>query len=325
MSDDDHCTNGSVIRFVGRNRIRDGDLNTLLSCVLPFSFLLAIIRGLTNGRPLKEILFQSLGIGISDSFRLSLRLFPSCCESNKLRFVCLSDTHMCHQHISIPYGDVLIHSGDFTNHGSLAEVKSFVAWLKGLPHRTKIVVPGNHDMILDAPYYSKFWRDWSYIQESSVDALNEFSKAEGIFLLIDSGISVGNVKIWGSPRVPRYASWRTAFNKSSDEMCAHWRETLPEAGSVDVLVTHTPPRFTGDRTLSGEHCGCVHLAHAVEKLNPSYHIFGHQHNDYGVHSCKNSLENQSHHRTISINASSVNDFYSVGNREPIVFDLCVHH
>uniref|UniRef100_A0AC34FSC5 Calcineurin-like phosphoesterase domain-containing protein n=1 Tax=Panagrolaimus sp. ES5 TaxID=591445 RepID=A0AC34FSC5_9BILA len=48
-------------------------------------------------------------------------------HENKVRFVCISDTHeklgeMLHM---IPDGDVLIHAGDFTNYGDLAEVIKF--------------------------------------------------------------------------------------------------------------------------------------------------------------------------------------------------------
>ncbi len=34
----------------------------------------------------------------------------------RLRVVCISDTHMIHGHLHIPPGDVLIHSGDFSNY-----------------------------------------------------------------------------------------------------------------------------------------------------------------------------------------------------------------
>ena len=47
------------------------------------------------------------------------------------RFVCLSDTHartdrMTHD---VPYGDVLIHAGDFTNVGKIKDVLHFKNFL----------------------------------------------------------------------------------------------------------------------------------------------------------------------------------------------------
>lgn len=43
---------------------------------------------------------------------------------DKLRFVCLSDTHS-NTHFHVPTGDVLLHAGDFTKIGLTEEVKKF--------------------------------------------------------------------------------------------------------------------------------------------------------------------------------------------------------
>jgi hypothetical protein len=40
--------------------------------------------------------------------------------------------------------------------------------------------------------------------------------------------------------VPQHGAWKTGFNKHSEDLKTHWKETLP--ASVDVLVTHTPCR-----------------------------------------------------------------------------------
>ena len=57
-----------------------------------------------------------------------------------------------------------------------------------------------------------------------------------------TGVSIQGVRIWGSPWVPQHTAWRTAFNKSSEELQTHWKETLTAGCSVDVLVTHTPAK-----------------------------------------------------------------------------------
>ena len=62
-----------------------------------------------------------------------------------VRVVCLSDTHNRHADIDVPDGDILIHAGDFTNHGNVEDVISFNEWLGTLPHKVKIVVNGNHE------------------------------------------------------------------------------------------------------------------------------------------------------------------------------------
>lgn len=45
------------------------------------------------------------------------------------RFVCVSDTHSRTDGIQMPYGDVLLHTGDFTELGLPSEVKKFNDWL----------------------------------------------------------------------------------------------------------------------------------------------------------------------------------------------------
>lgn len=51
--------------------------------------------------------------------------------SNKVRVVCMSDTHSLTHHIKfdIPDGDIFIHAGDFTRCGKLDEVVDFNEWL----------------------------------------------------------------------------------------------------------------------------------------------------------------------------------------------------
>lgn len=59
-----------------------------------------------------------------------------------LTFVCISDTHnRLRDYISrglVPAGDVLLHCGDFTNHGTPAEVIEFNECLALLPHKYRV-------------------------------------------------------------------------------------------------------------------------------------------------------------------------------------------
>lgn len=52
-------------------------------------------------------------------------------ESDKVRFVCMSDTHSLIQNIKfdVPDGDVFLHAGDFTKCGEKTEVQEFDRWL----------------------------------------------------------------------------------------------------------------------------------------------------------------------------------------------------
>lgn len=61
-------------------------------------------------------------------------------QYRKIRIVCISDTH--NQTPKLPKGDVLIHAGDLTNHGSITELRKVVAWLEKADFQAKIVVAG---------------------------------------------------------------------------------------------------------------------------------------------------------------------------------------
>lgn len=67
-----------------------------------------------------------------------------------MRFVCISDTHGKLDEIvnEIPDGDVLIHAGDFTNYGDVAEVINFNAAIGTLPHKVKLVIAGKNEYVL---------------------------------------------------------------------------------------------------------------------------------------------------------------------------------
>lgn len=61
------------------------------------------------------------------------------------RFVCLSDTHgysPSDAGFRLPPGDVLIHAGDLTNHGGMAELQRTLDWISKAEYETKIIVAG---------------------------------------------------------------------------------------------------------------------------------------------------------------------------------------
>ena len=66
-------------------------------------------------------------------------------EGEKRRVVCISDTHGLHRGLDLPQGDILIHAGDFTRHGSLQDAEDFNAWLATLDYQHKFLVLGNHE------------------------------------------------------------------------------------------------------------------------------------------------------------------------------------
>lgn len=182
-----------------------------------------------------------------------------------MKIVCISDTHHGYgasrpNPLTVPDGDVLVFSGDATFTGTVDEVAAFNSWLRRQPHETKVVVPGNHD--------------WLY--QRNPDLARSLTSAAKV--LVDEGMEVGGIKIWGSPWQPEFNDW--AFNLPRGEALAEKWTMVP--CDTDLLVTHGPPMGIGD--LSGkEHVGCSDLMERVEVVKPRWHAFGHVHEGYGVY------------------------------------------
>ncbi len=177
-----------------------------------------------------------------------------------MRIVCLSDTHDLHDHVRVPDGDLLLHAGDATMRGSLAQIEAFDQWLGRLPHTHKVVIAGNHDFAFER-----------------TPARARAAIRNAIYLQ-DEEVAVDGLRIWGSPWQPWFHDW--AFNlPRGPELAAKW--ALMPAG-IDVLVTHGPPFDVLDTTSRGERVGCADLLAAVQRLAPRLHVFGHIHEGYGT-------------------------------------------
>jgi 3',5'-cyclic AMP phosphodiesterase CpdA len=178
-----------------------------------------------------------------------------------MRIVALADTHLFHGELIIPAGDVLVHAGDMCRGGDLAELAEAARFLTSLPHRTKIVVAGNHD--------------WAFVDEP--EAARE-ALGGGVVYLEDSGVVVDGVPFWGSPWQPAYNDW--AFNLPRGDALARKWALVPE-GTV-VLVTHGPPLGKGDGSSVDGRAGCAELLARVRAVRPRLHLFGHIHEDGGA-------------------------------------------
>ncbi|MFV9505168.1 MAG: metallophosphatase domain-containing protein [Oscillochloridaceae bacterium umkhey_bin13] len=175
-----------------------------------------------------------------------------------LRIVVISDTHGMHERIAVPAGDVLVHTGDLTAHGTLEDLRAFNAWLGRLPHRHKLIIAGNHD--------------WICAEEPALvpQILDQAT------YLCDSGVTIGRISFYGSPWQPRFLDW--AFNLDRMPLRRVWSQ-VPTG--VDVLMTHTPPAGILDRTMLGQAAGCAELRAALPRIRPRLHLFGHIHEGYG--------------------------------------------
>lgn len=181
--------------------------------------------------------------------------------------VCISDTHS--SQVELPDGDILIHAGDLTQSGSFQELQATINWLRLQPHRHKLVVAGNHDLLLDDSYehHSQHsqdgrkavyldWGDITYLQNSATTV----TCANG-----------RRLQVYGSPLSRQNGNWAFQYPRTDNV----WSNVVP--AETDILITHGPPRAHLDLL----NLGCDHLLGELWRVRPALHVFGHVHEGYG--------------------------------------------
>ncbi|OCH93804.1 Metallo-dependent phosphatase [Obba rivulosa] len=184
------------------------------------------------------------------------------------RFVCVSDTHS--RIFPVPPGDVLLHAGDLSSWGTLAQLQVTLDWIQTLPHPVKILIAGNHDDVdaAQAVFYSQQLRDAGiyYLEHESVQ------------IVTDNG---RKWEIYGSPSAPRYAIGAFQY-ETKEEGNEIYKEIPP---STEILLTHTPPHGICDVTRKGVPAGCKALAKRMQSKDLRQcrlHVFGHIHEAHGA-------------------------------------------
>lgn len=158
----------------------------------------------------------------------------------------ISDTHSKHGHIeSLPDADILVHGGDFTNVGTLRDIRSYDEWVGRLVERERkfkfaILIAGNHDITLEEDYYTKV--GCKRFHHGKVHDHRECVKVvrngHSVYLE-DERVELLGVSFYGSPYQPEFCQW--AFNlQRGDALKREWAK-IPDQG-IDVLITHGPPK-----------------------------------------------------------------------------------
>jgi len=216
-------------------------------------------------------------------------------RAGDLKFVCISDTHGDHEKVSLPPGDVLIHAGDLTGHGSKEETEAFFSWFGMQSFKHKICVAGNHD---------------TYVERDPV-ACQKMANDAGVTFLSDSGCNIEGVSIWGSPITPRFWNW-SFMRDPGDDIEAHWN-LIP--ADTDVLITHGPAYGILDLVDreggASVHTGCPSLLKTIGIVQPTFHVFGHIHEAFGM---------EKHGDVSYCNVSTMNKHYEISNA-PVVLQL----
>ncbi|KAF5004518.1 hypothetical protein FDECE_9002 [Fusarium decemcellulare] len=187
-----------------------------------------------------------------------------------IRVVCISDTH--DQTVEIPWGDVLIHAGDLTNAGTVADIQKQLNWLRSQPHRVKVVIAGNHDSWFDVK--SRPAEDARSGAKPNMDGL----------IYLESGLSVQEIRgrrvaIFGVPDIPMIGPKEFAFQYTKEAQ--PWLSKVPP--ETDIL--RVPPAHAASQK---HHCdlglGDSNLLREVWRVKPRLHVFGHVHWGYGKES-----------------------------------------
>ena len=193
-----------------------------------------------------------------------------------VKVVCISDTH--NEKLHVPNGDILIHSGDMTINGTFEEIQLQLGWLNSLPHHHKIVIAGNHDLLLDQSF---FHRNPRLASPDNERKMKELKWGNVVYLNSESrtfDVRDRTVRIYGSPMTPQYGNWAFQYPENEDKWC----NTIPE--STDILVTHGPAKGHLDSSPSNPTYlqGCAHLQRELWRAKPRLHVCGHIHSARGV-------------------------------------------
>ena len=185
--------------------------------------------------------------------------------------VCKSDTHNTKP--QVPAGD----------DGSFDEIQDQLSWLSSQPHKHKVVIAGNHEVLLDQKFMDQHpernypsngernaWHlDWgtvTYLQnKSTVLEFNESIEKTG-------RRRSRRLKVYGSPTTPQYGISAFQLPRSEDP----WTNRVPD--DTDILIAHGPPYKHLDGALGS---GCAYLAEEVRRTRPRLVVFGHIHVGHG--------------------------------------------
>ncbi|KAJ6480659.1 Metallo-dependent phosphatase-like protein [Mycena vulgaris] len=215
-----------------------------------------------------------------------LPLPPSESSQKWTRFVLLSDTH--NSTFEPPPGDVLVHTGDLTQRGTLKEMKKTVEWLCALPHPLKIIIAGNHDLAVHREWYDGNWQRMRHKSKESAEAVAELFKgphavAANLVYLQDEQykfrVHEGGREwsIYGSPWSPEFENWAFGYPREDGEAL------VSQFPHTDILLTHGPPQNLLDLTNGEVRAGCAALSARVRTLRPRLHVFGHIHEARGAY------------------------------------------
>ncbi len=206
-----------------------------------------------------------------------------------MKVVFISDTHSKHNELDFSKSiynniDTIIHCGDFSH--NINQYYNFMNWFSKLPFKNKILIPGNHDELI----------------QTNESMFYMYCKELGIHGLIDDKVVIDGINFYGTPWTPIFCNW--AYMKDDNLLKRYW-DNIPK--DTNILITHGPAYGVLDKITCNKHkkisVGSKTLSSVISSLKElKIHSFGHIHESSGV-IVKNNV--------ICINATSVDSNYNI--------------
>ena len=183
-----------------------------------------------------------------------------------VRIVHMSDTHGLlareNKNIYLPHGNILVHTGNFSNYGTKEEFRAFNNWLRQVSstYHYRVVCIGARDV-------KEFGNNWSVMKKMLSNATHVLCHQEEIIL---------GIRFYGSPwhwgHRGNYQIRMGAPSSTSGRF-----DEIPEG--TQVLVTHGPSAGVLDTTAAP---GSKELAEVIRQIKPEVHLHGHAKGAHGV-------------------------------------------
>jgi Calcineurin-like phosphoesterase len=262
------------------------------------------------------------------------------------RFMVISDTHnyqiedaeLAHSPFRepVPKCDVLLHCGDLTEVGGVPQYKRVLEVLKKVPAELKLVIAGNHDRDLDKEWWGSHPNrvDHPEQHEEAVAVMTgPLAKEAGVTYLeegIYSFILQNGAKftVYASPWQPEFYDWAFNYDRNRDRfnlpehvapgVISIAQNPIPDFGTVDIIMTHGPPKDILDWTMYGN-VGCDNILRAVSRARPRLHCFGHIHEGHGADCIIWRRETKDLGAKAIFNKSSLTNSYPEPNKCSISF------
>lgn len=230
--------------------------------------------------PTKQKRSNSLGLAeltgfIANTFNRTSITSPqkdSAYAPKTVRIVHMSDTqnflNRLEKNSFLPHGDILVHTGDFTNGGTDDEFELFNQWLASVSGRYlyRIICLGNRDVKV---YGSNF----EVMKKKLSNATHVLCHEEAVVL---------GIRFYGCPWHWQHKSNYDPRPGAPATINARF-DQIPVG--TQVLLTHGPAYGKLDSNTAGEtseHWGSRDLAEAVRRVKPGVHLHGHVKDSRGI-------------------------------------------